>query len=80
MLPKENISAKLYLEQWMTDLCEKTDTALLLADQKPKNQQPADVPVVYQQLRTAVEADLRGENTEIKRWEVASELLDHICM
>lgn len=78
ILPKEHLGSKLYLERWMIGLCDKANKARILADQS-LIKDPADIPVVYQQVYKAVEVDLKEADSQTKRLEVASELFDHMC-
>lgn len=59
-------------------LCDKAEEALALAEQG-NIKEPAEIPVVYQQVKKAVEVDLKGADLENKRLEIASELFDHMC-
>ncbi|KAF6230034.1 hypothetical protein HO133_004372 [Letharia lupina] len=61
----------------MMGLCDKADEARLLADQGLLKD-PADIPVVYQQVQKSVWADLKGADTQTKKSEIASELFDHM--
>ena len=79
MLPKEHLPGKLYLEQWMMGLCDKADEVCSLASQGIA-QDPADIPVVYQQLKTAVELSMKDADYQTKKLEIASELFDEMCM
>ena len=79
LLPQEYYASKHYLEQWMLHLCERADMECLLAG-NGSTEDSADVPIVYQQLKKAVETDMAGEDAQTKKLEIASELLDHICM
>lgn len=79
MLPKEHLPSKDYLERWMMGLCDEAEAARLRADQGMV-QDPADIPVVYKQVKEAVEMDLKGADFQTKKLETASELFDHMCM
>lgn len=79
MLPKEHLPSKHYLERWMMSLCDRAEEACLLAD-RGMAKDPADLPAVYQQVKKAVETDLKGADMQTQRLEIASELFDHMCM
>jgi hypothetical protein len=79
MLPRDYLSSKTYLEGWMMGLCDKAEEARVLAEQG-NIEDPAEIPVVYQQVKKGVEVDLKGADLETKRLEIASELFDHMCM
>ena len=79
LLPKKHYTSKHYLEQWMLRLCQKADMECILADQG-MTEDSADVPILYRQLKKAVGVDMRGEDAQTKKLEIASELLDHIGM
>ena len=69
MLPKEHLPSKLYLENWMMGLCDKADEACSLASQGIA-QDPADIPVVYQQIKNAVELSMKGADFQTKSWKL----------
>jgi hypothetical protein len=69
MLPKEHLPSKYYLERWIMGLCDKADEACLVAHQGTAKV-AADIPVVYQRVKKAVEADLQGAGLQTKRMEV----------
>lgn len=79
LLPKEHLPSKHYLEQWMMGLCDKANEARSSADLELLKD-PADIPVVYQQVEKSVEAGLKGASKQTKKLEIASELFDHMCM
>lgn len=79
MLPRDYLSSKTYLEGWMMNLCDKAEEARVLAEQG-NIKDPSDIPVVYQQVKKAVDVDLKEADLETKRLEIASELFDHMCM
>ena len=79
MLPKAHLLSKYYLEQWMLDLCDKANEARARAGQRLLKD-PADVPVVYQQVQKIVNTDMKGADKQTKKLEIASELFDHLCM
>ena len=79
MLPKEHPTSIHYLELWMMGLCDKAEAERLRAGQGMVKD-PADIPVVYQQAKQAVEVDLKGADVQTKKREIASELFDHMCM
>ena len=78
MLPRDYLPSKNYLEGWVMGLCDKAEEARALVEQGDVKD-PAEIPVVYQQVKKAVEVDMTGADSETKRLEIASELLDHIC-
>lgn len=61
------------------DLCDKANEAYSLADQGLLRD-PADIPIVYQQVQKSVEADLKAADKQTKKLEIASELFDHMGM
>ena len=78
MLPPEHYMSRKYLGDWMLDLCEKSDQAPSSEDCAKTGHLP-NRPTLYEQIKEAVEVDLKGADPELQRREVASELLDHIC-
>jgi hypothetical protein len=78
MLPKAHAQSKIYLENWMLELCGKADDALSLASEDPSID-PAEIPTVYEQVKKCVEADLKGADPRTKQMQIASELFDHMC-
>ena len=78
MLPKGHLPSKHYLERWMMGLCDKANEARSLTDQGLLKD-PADIPIVYQQVQKSVETDLKGADRQTKKLEIASELFDHVC-
>ena len=59
-----------FIESWCLSLCGRVE-----GNSEPNNVNISTNPVVYQQLRTALEKDLNGRRLELA---VASELLDHL--
>lgn len=59
-----------FIESWCLSLCRRTE-----ANIEPNDVNIRTNPVVYQQLRTALEKNLNGRDWELA---VASELLDHL--
>jgi hypothetical protein len=79
LLPSSYRDSKKFLENWMSDMASKADTAI---DQKYRTSLrlgPADEPVVYETARTAINKDSPHLSERDKREEVASEMFDHIC-
>ena len=79
LLPKTNSQSTEYLEQWMMQLCNKADVACALAD-RAELKDAGDIPVVYRQVKRAVDMSPQESDPHAKQLEVASELFDHMCM
>lgn len=78
MVPKTNVQSTKYLEQWMMRLCDNADVASSLAD-RGELKDAGDIPIVYQQVKRAVDMNSKELDPHAKRLEVASELFDHMC-
>lgn len=77
MLPREHAKSTEYLEKWAMGMCDKADRFYFLAE-KGQLQDCEDEPIVYQQVKKAVENDLKEADSQTKRLEIASELFDHM--
>ena len=78
MLPKEHYRARAYLEKWVKDLCCKADHEGHVNEQK-SGYEAIKEPTIYQQIKAAIDIDLKDAHPETKKLEIASECLDHIC-
>jgi unspecific monooxygenase len=79
MLPKSQHDSTQFLESWLLEMCDKAEVACLAAE-KQGLMRAGDTPVVYQQVKKAVELDMPDATLDKKKREIASELFDHMCM
>lgn len=83
IVPKSKVKASRYLEDWCLSLCDAADKVL----QSKERVAPGNLPIVYQQLKTAMAKKIQPLNTTVlpgsytsDQLEIASELLDHLGM
>jgi hypothetical protein len=75
---KQYHEGRAWLQAWTMRMCATSDA--VLEDMKRGFEvAPCDVPVVYEMVRNAVEADCPNLNPMTKRRLVASELFDQLC-
>jgi hypothetical protein len=79
MLPRGFKKSTEYLEDWLMDMCKKSDDILSAAD-KRSLENVSDTPLVYQLVKAAVYSALGDVDPASKDLVVASELFDHVCM
>ena len=85
MLPRRHHDSTLWIENWMMIHCNRAHRVCDLVDTGELPDDPADVPIVYQQIKKSIQALDGGEVDDRLRTEkqlrlsIASELFDHMC-
>ena len=77
MLPTGHEQSKSFLEVWLLSMCRRADVVLELRG-KGEHTKQADTPVVYGQIKHALDLD-QNQSCAQKRLTIASELFDHAC-
>lgn len=85
MLPRQHYDSTAWIENWMMIHCNRAQRVCELLDKGELPDDPADIPIVYQQIRKSMEALKAGEGDDgaysdkQTRLSIASELFDHMC-
>jgi hypothetical protein len=85
MLPRRHYDSTVWIENWMMIHCNRAHRVCELADEGELPDDPADIPIVYQQIKKSMEALKGGEGhnrpyiEKQMRLSIASELFDHMC-
>jgi unspecific monooxygenase len=84
MLPRQHYDSTAWIENWMMIHCNRAQRVCELLDKGELPDDPADIPIVYQQIRKSMEALKAGEGHDRAyaekqtRSSIASELFDHM--
>ncbi|KAB2571079.1 Cytochrome P450 98A1 [Lasiodiplodia theobromae] len=74
IIPKEGKEATRWLEDWLQQMCDRADAAI----EKGDLLDAANVPIVYQQVKQAVNRDCSDDSETTRKRKIASELFDHM--
>jgi unspecific monooxygenase len=78
MLPRSYFHSKRFLEDWLLEMCDRAEV-VHATSAKEGMTHACDTPVVYQLVKSAVDADSPDTSFDARRKEIASELFDEMC-
>ncbi|PHH60263.1 hypothetical protein CDD82_2327 [Ophiocordyceps australis] len=75
LLPRSQAESTRYLEDWLMALCDRAERVCSMEREAVAK---ADLPVVYELMKKAVQADMANDDADVKRRVIASELFDQM--